>query len=69
MTVLYPSEGGTGITPINGYVLVPASNCAPTNNNPGLIGFLGGFFVIMLCLIVFYYVVVLAVKLLGLDDL
>jgi len=59
MTVLDVKDGGTGITPVNGYVLVPTSNCAPTNNDFGSMDLLGGFFILMLCLFVFYALIAL----------
>lgn len=61
-------DGGTGIIPINNYVLVPTSNCAPINNDSIFIDFLGGFFILMFCLIVFYYTIALVLKLTGLDN-
>lgn len=68
MTTLDVKDGGTGVTPVNGYVLVPASNCAPTNNDSTFIDFLGDFFILMFCLIVFYCTIVLVLKLTGLDN-
>lgn len=62
-TTLNVKDGGTGITPINGYVLLPASNCAPANNDFGFMDFFGGFFVMMICLIIFFSLIILGVKL------
>lgn len=52
MTVLDVKDGGTGITPVNGYVLVSASNCAPINDSFGLTVFEG--FIGVMCIVAFF---------------
>jgi len=68
MTTLSVEEGGTGTTHVKGYVSIPANNCAPINNDSGLVDFFGGFLVTMICLVVFYAMVLLVVKLFDLDN-
>lgn len=70
MKTLLVEEGGTGISVSaqdysNVIQSVSNRNYMRDSCDSGLIDFLGGFFVMMICMIIFFCVIALVVKVLG----